>query len=342
MTPRSDPIARPDSLGLGDALRLVPERTELAMLVVQDAALPRAEDATAIVIVGNGAAGFAAGTVAMVASTTCVVPVISITDGELPAWVGSRSLVVVIDHDEMPERTCRLLAEAAALGATIVATAVPGSVFDRVVALGGTSIALAPSAPVPRAALGALCAAPLVVLDRLGFLPGLEPALDHAVRQLHRRRDELDAPKGVVRVLARRIGRSIPLVTGGGPPGRLAAARWKAQCNLNAKIPAFASALPELGADEISGWGQHGDVTRQVLTSVLLRHAYERPDVRLAFERLVPVLEESLLAVHQLEAAGDGPLAQLLDLAYLGDAVSLELAAQERLDPGPTPGLAML
>ena len=64
--------------------------------------------------------------------------------------------------------------------------------------------------------------------------------------------------------------------------------------------------------------------------------------MRLAFERLVPVLEESLLAVHQVEAAGDGPLAQLLDLAYLGDAVSLELAAQERLDPGPTPGLAML
>lgn len=342
MTARTDSTDRPDSLGLGDALRLVPERTELAMLVVQDAALPSAEDATAIVIVGNGAAGFAAGVVTMLASTTCVVPVIAVTDGELPAWVGSRSLVVAIDHDEMPERTCRLLAEAAALGATIVATAVPGSVSDTVVALGGTSIALAPSAPVARAALGALCAAPLVVLDRLGFLPGLQPALDHAVRQLHRRRDELDAPNGVARALARRIGRSIPLVTGAGPPGRLAAARWKAQCNLNAKIPAFASALPELGADEISGWGQHGDVTRQVLTSVLLRHAYERPDVRLAFERLVPVLEESLLAVHHVEAAGDGPLAQLLDLAYVGDAVSLELAAQERLDPGPTPGLAML
>jgi hypothetical protein len=75
---------------------------------------------------------------------------------------------------------------------------------------------------------------------------------------------------------------------------------------------------------------------------VLLRHSYERPDVKLAFERLVPVLEESLLAVHHVEAAGEGPLAQLLDLAYLGDAISLELAAQEELDPGPAPGIEML
>jgi glucose/mannose-6-phosphate isomerase len=333
---------RPDALGLADALRLVPERTEQAMLAVQDAPLPSAEDAVAIAVVGNGAAGFAAQVVSTMAAATCAAPVAAVVDGELPAWVGSRSLVVVIDHGEAGARTARAVREAAALGAALVATAVPGEVARAVAELGGTAIELAASAPVARMALGALCAAPLVVLDRLGFLPGLEPALDHAVRQLHLRREQLDSPTGDARVLARRIGRSIPLVTGGGPVGRLAAQRWKAQCNTNAKIPAFASALPELAFDEVSGWGQHGDVTRQVLTSVLLRHAYERPDVRGAFERLVPILEESVLGVHQVEAQGEGPLAQLLDLAYLGDAVSLELAAQEGLDPGPAPGLTML
>ena len=334
--------ARPDALGLFDAAARVPEGTELAMLVVQDAALPSAEEATSIVVVGSGAAGFAARTVELVAAATCAVPVVAVVDGVLPAWVGTRSLVLVIDHGEAPERTCRVVDEAAVLGATIVATAVPGEVHARAAAAGGTAITLDASAPVARAALGALCAAPLSVLDRLGFLPGVEPALDHAVQQLHRRRDELAAPQNAARTLARRIGRSIPLVTGGGPVGRLAAERWKQQCNVNAKIPAFASALPELAFDEIAGWGQHGDVTRQVLTSVLLRHRYERPDVRHSFERLVPALEESVIAVHVVEASGDGPLAQLLDLAYMGDLVSLELAAQEGLDPGPAPALALL
>ena len=78
------------------------------------------------------------------------------------------------------------------------------------------------------------------------------------------------------------------------------------------------------------------------LVSVLLRHAGEAPEHPAAFERLVPVLEESLGAVHVVEAEGTGPLAQLLDLAYLGDLVSLELALQEGLDPGPAPALGTL
>ena len=44
-------------------------------------------------------------------------------------------------------------------------------------------------------------------------------------------------------------------------------------------------------------------------------------------------------AVHHVAAVGRGRLAQLLDLAYVGDALSLHLAFQEDLDPGPAPAL---
>jgi glucose/mannose-6-phosphate isomerase len=36
-------------------------------------------------------------------------------------------------------------------------------------------------------------------------------------------------------------------------------------------------------------------------------------------------------------AEGEGPLAQLFDLILFGDFVSLHLAAQEGIDPGPVP-----
>jgi glucose/mannose-6-phosphate isomerase len=180
------------------------------------------------------------------------------------------------------------------------------------------------------------------VLGRLGFAAGTEPAIDHAVRQLHRRRDELINAPQASRRLAQRIGRSLPLISGAGTIGRLAADCWKLQCNVNAKIPAFASALPELAFDEVAGWGQHGDVTRQVFTSVLLRHRYEGAEWAEALERLVPILEESVREVHMVHAAGDGPLAQLLDLAFVGEIVSVERAFQEGLDPGPAPALSAL
>ncbi len=331
---------RPDSLGMFEAAMRLPECTEHALLLAQDAALPSAEEASSIVVVGVGTAGLAARTVAFAASAMCKVPVVAVIDTQLPTWVGASSLCIVIDHGESPTSVCEVVHEAAARGAAIIATAIVGDVNARVARAGGSVITLDTCSAASRAAWGPLCAAPLVVLDRLGFLPGIEPALDHAIQQLRHRRDAYAAGDDSPRRLARRIGRSIPLVTGGGSLGALAATRWKQQCNVNAKIPAFASALPELLHDELAGWGQHGDVTRQVLTSVLLRHDFERADIREAFDRLVPAVEESLLAVHVVEAEGVGPLAQLFDLFLQADMVSLELAAQEGLDPGPAPALA--
>jgi glucose/mannose-6-phosphate isomerase len=41
--------------------------------------------------------------------------------------------------------------------------------------------------------------------------------------------------------------------------------------------------------------------------------------------------------IDEVWAEGEGALAQLLDLVLQGDFVSLHLAAQEGLDPGPVP-----
>lgn len=339
---------RPDSLGCVAAARRAPERTELAMLAVQDSALPSCEDATSVVVAGVATAASAARAVTAVVASYARRPIVAVSDAVLPKWVDDTTLVVLVDHDEAPAVMAGLLADATARGASVVAcTSSSSTLGDATEASGNTVVRLETAEPA-RLALGPLTVAPLVVLDRLGFAPGIEPDLDHAVRQLHRRRDAVfgtaaaAAESSRVLTLARRIGRSIPLISGAGAVGAVAAHHWKTQCNTNAKIPAFASALPDLAYDEVAGWGQHGDVTRQVLVSVLLRHAAEPPALGPAFERLVPVLEESLGAVHVVEAEGEGALAQLLDLAYLGDLVSLELALREGLDPGPAPALGLL
>jgi glucose/mannose-6-phosphate isomerase len=46
--------------------------------------------------------------------------------------------------------------------------------------------------------------------------------------------------------------------------------------------------------------------------------------------------------VIEVRAGGEGDLAQLLDLAMIGDFVSLHLAAAEGVDPGPIPALSEL
>ncbi len=89
----------------------------------------------------------------------------------------------------------------------------------------------------------------------------------------------------------------------------------------------------------MAGWGQHGDLTRQVFTLVNLRHDWEHPQVARRFDVVAAMLDEVVGSVEEVRAEGEGQLAQLLDLVLMGDYVSLHLAAQEGLDPGPVPAL---
>jgi glucose/mannose-6-phosphate isomerase len=182
---------------------------------------------------------------------------------------------------------------------------------------------------------------PLLVLDHMGLYRGGRAWIEAAVDQLKRRRDELDqaGESSYAAVVARRIGRTMALIHGGGSIGSAAAQRWKTQINENAKAPAWWSAQPELCHNEVCGWGQHGDVTRQVITAVALRHDAEHPQVGRRFDLVAEMMREVVADVIEVRAEGDGDLAQLLDLILIGDYVSLWLAAQSGVDPGPVPAL---
>ncbi len=168
--------------------------------------------------------------------------------------------------------------------------------------------------------------------------------IDSAVGQLKRRRDELvgAGDSSAAAALARRIGRTLALVHGGGAVGGVAAQRWKTQINENAKAPAWWSAQPELCHNEVCGWGQHGDVTRQLITAVALRHDGEHPQVDRRFELVGEIMREVVADVIEVRAEGEGDLAQLLDLILVGDYVSLWMAADAGIDPGPVPVLTDL
>ena len=109
------------------------------------------------------------------------------------------------------------------------------------------------------------------------------------------------------RELARQIGRTIPLIYGGGAIGAVAAYRWKCDVNENAKAPAFWHTYPELDHNEICAWGQHGDVTRQLITLVELRHGFEHPRLRLRFDATREIIDECVHQVLSVEAQGEGP-----------------------------------
>jgi glucose/mannose-6-phosphate isomerase len=207
---------------------------------------------------------------------------------------------------------------------------------------GAAALTVDGTIPMPRAALAAMVGPVLAIAEDSGVLPGGRDLGAKAAAQLRRRADELASPNNDAARIARAIGRTWPLVYGAGHLGAVAATRWKNQVNENAKAPAFIHVLPELCHNELCGWGQHGDVTRQVLTLIELRHDHETADAPRRYELIDEQMLEVVADIIPVRASGDGPLAQLLDLMLVGDVVSLHLAADAGVDPGPIPALEQM
>ena len=296
----------------------------------------------ALVIAGMGGSGIAGDVVAAVTADTSPVPIVALRGYSLPAWVSADDMVVAVSFSGNTEETLAVTQQAIERGARLVALTQGGALGELAAREGAPVVALPSDLVQPRSALAALVAPQLVLTDQLGLWPDADAQLAAAVAQLRVRAEQLVSTDSPAAELSRRIGHTWPLVYGGDMLGEVAARRWKGQFNENSKIPAFCSGSPELCHNEIVGFGQHGDVTRQILTLIFLRHDFEHPQTARRFEFVSRLLDETVASLQVVQAAGEGRLAQFFDLALMGDFASLHVAFDAGLDPGPVPVLGEL
>jgi glucose/mannose-6-phosphate isomerase len=331
-----------DTVGMFDLAAALPEQVAAAArLGAELDGLPAHDDIEQVVVLGMGGSGVAGDVLAAIAGPFMPVPVTVVKGYEAPASVGEGTLCFAISYSGDTEETVEAAQAAASAGAHMVVLSTGGALGDLARSWSAPHIAL-PDCPMPRAGIGSVSVPPLIVLERVGLFPGASEYVAEAVAQLARRRDQLIVDGGPAQRLAREIGGTMPVVYGGDALGAVAAYRFKCQVNENAKAPAFWAAVPEMAHNEICGWGQHGDVTRQVMTVVRFRHAFEHPQVTRRFELTYDLIDEVVHAVIDIDAEGEGALAQLFDLVIQGDFVSLHLAAEAGVDPGPIPVLVDL
>lgn len=328
-----------DTLGMLDLAYGLPEQIEAAAERARDlAGLPTRENIENVVVLGMGGSGVAGDVAAAVAGPFMPVPVVIQKGYAPPQFVNEHSLVFAISCSGNTEETVEAATMAGFDGARIVAIAQGGQLGELANESGWVHVPVDPTIPMPRAAFGALAMPVLVILEQVGLFPGATGWIDQAVTQLRRRRDRLHGEDGAAG-LADRLAEATPVVYGGGSLGEVAALRWKTQLNENAKLPAFTNSVPELTHNEICGWGPGEGRDRSRYRLVHLRHDSEHPQIERRFAYLREVAEGVVGGIDEVRAAGEGSLAQLLDLVMAGDVVSIELAYRLGLDPGPVPVL---
>ena len=330
----------PDSQDmLGATAALADQLETSAALAAAVPGLPSADGLEAIVVLGMGGSGVAGEIVQAIGKDTLKLPVVLSGDYSPPCFVGPSTLVFAVSFSGQTEETLEAAGTALKKGARLIAVTGGGQLAEMATAAGAPVFATVPGIPQPRAGVATTTAPLLIALERLGLIEGMTAGIGSAVDQLKRRRDALVDGGGGAGEVARRIGRTIPLIHGATGLAAVAARRWKTQVNENAKAPAFYAAQPEWCHNEICGFGQNGDVTRQVTTIVELRTDFEHPQIERRFDLVREFVGEAVASVIEVRAEGEGELAQLFDLITIGDFVSLHLAAREGIDPGPVPVL---
>lgn len=339
-----------DSIQMAAATFALPAQLEAALASAQQVAVPLdGGRITNVVAMGMGGSGIAGDITAALAAPQMHIPVAVAKGYECPAYVGPGTLAIALSFSGNTEETLEAVATAHEAGASVVAVTSGGRLADLALEWEAPLYRVDGTIPMPRAAVGALGVAPLVALEQAGLLSGVSRWVSATVAQLRARQadtgtgDDADDVDRLVSSVG--SGETVPVFYGGGALGGVAAGRAKAQVNENAKIPAFASNMPELCHNELAGWdqaGHHRDGSP--LAVIALRHEFEHAQIRRRYGFTQRVFEGARIAVPycELHAAGDGPMAQLFDLIYQVDVLSLRIAAAAGRDPGPVPLLTDL
>ncbi len=263
---------------------------------------------------------------------------------DLPAHVaGPETLVIASSYSGNTEETLSGFEQAARRGVRLLA-----------IATGGELAALAEraGAPVwtfdyqaqPRAAVGYSFGLLLAVVARLGLLPNPAAELAGAVAALRAQMASIGARSPVARNPAKRVAGQLmdryPVIFGADLLAPVAR-RWKGQINEVAKAWAQFEELPEADHNTVAG-----SLYPQALVGkymlLFLRAASNHPRNLRRLEATRELFMVSGYNSDSIEAAGEGPLAQMLTALHFGDYAAYYLAMAYGVDPTPVPQIEEL
>ena len=166
-----------------------------------------------------------------------------------------------------------------------------------------------------------------------------------AVAQLKRRQAELspDVPvaRNEAKQLAGKLYGKVAVIYGAGFLSGTAR-RFKGQLNENSKSWAFSDLLPELDHNSVVGYRFPEGASAKQAQVVMLRSPLLHRRTLLRYQVTAELLAKSGGKALFVDALGDSPLAQMMDVITVGDFTSYYLAMLNGVDPSPVDAIDFL
>lgn len=290
-----------------------------------------------ILVSGLGGSAIGGDILRSYAFSQAAIPVIVNRDYDIPAFVGPQSLVLAVSYSGNTEETLSAYRQAERAGANIIVVS-GGGKLSSLAREDGNMVVEIPAGLSPRAATGYLFCPLALILEELGLLSGVSKDLAETSRVLADLKEEInpavDYDQNIARQLAGEMKGRIPVIWGSSAHSEVAAWRWKAQINENAKSPAYYNVFPELNHNELVGFEAPGDLISQILI-VILRDPGDHERVKKRIDISRQVIESRVAKVMEVEARGNSFLTRFYSLVYIGDYTSYYLALEYGINPTP-------
>ena len=301
-----------------------PEQIEFA-LNVNIGKLPKVSK---VCICGMGASGMAGDIMTDFADGFSDIPIPVIRGIELPKWVDSDTLVIVITYSGDTKEVLCLYDRAAAIGCRIVCITSGGELLRRCVTNNDTLIKV-PLKTSSRGSLGYILGFLASVFEEAGICNSKEE-LQRMIPSLKGFRDELlEDTNSTAASISSSLEGKIPVIYGL-TNMRSSAIRWKTQINENSKMIAFCGIVPEFNHNEIVGWTE--DSTSNNFVPVFLYDEDASEMMRIVVDTTIKMLVEKGIDVKVFKVHGNN-MEKNLKCIILGDLVSLYLANSGNVDP---------
>nr|WP_282432906.1 bifunctional phosphoglucose/phosphomannose isomerase [Pelotomaculum propionicicum] len=331
-------LCRIDSKGMLAALDGLPlQCSEACGNLSEQVKLPEIEAISNILVTGLGGSAIGGDLLRVYAADKISIPVIVNRDYTVPEFVGPDTLVFAISYSGNTEETLSAYEQAQARGASVIVISTGGKLGEMALR-DGVPLVKVPSGYAPRAATGFLFIPALKILQRLGFLPGLDGeimAMAGFVRELHTKLGaQSPMAENPAKQIACKLHQKIPVIWGSTGTTEVVAQRWKGQINENAKVPAYWNVFPELNHNEIVGFQLPAEILKRIHV-IILRDGQDHPQVQKRMEITKGVIKDVVDGYTEVWSSGDNALSRLFSLIYTGDYTSVYLAALYGIDPGP-------
>jgi glucose/mannose-6-phosphate isomerase len=328
----AEAVAAVDSTGQAEDMVDLAAHLRDALWRVESASIGRIDAPSGLIVAGMGGSAVG-GRLATAAIGGRARKPIVIADGyALPGWAGPATLVLCSSYSGGTEETLSAYDDAVERGARRLVATTGGELADRA-RRDDVPVIPMPSGFQPRAAVGYSLVAALEAAAVCGAAPSLREEIETAAQLAERLAEAWgpDGPEdGAAKALARRLEGTVPVIAGA-EVAAAAAYRWKCQINENAALPAFASAMPELGHNEVVGWPAARELGR--FSAVFLDDPGAHPRNVLRTELIAGQAAGWADVVERVAPHGESATERLVSLILLGDLVSLYLAVLRGEDP---------